>query len=76
MRMSARTADYKIAEVLGVSQGLLKASGQGHGENARRSQEWRESEWDPGFDEPFIEYTPVTHAHRHPGDEMTEATVW
>ena len=71
MRMSARTADYKIAEVLGVSQGYYsKLQGKVTEKTRVGRKRWREQNEIPEFDEPFIEYTPSYSAHRHPyGDE-------
>ena len=59
MRMSARTPDYKIAEVLGVSQGYYSKLQVKVTEKMRVGRKrWREQNGMPEFDEPFISYAP------------------
>jgi len=71
MRTNARTPDYKIAEVLGVSQGYYSKLQVKIAEKMRDGRKkWRAANGLPEFDEPFIEYTPSYPAHRHLyGDE-------
>ena len=59
MRTNARTPDYKIAEVLGVSQGYYSKLQVKIAEKMRAGRKrWREQNGTPEFDEPFISYTP------------------
>ena len=71
MRANARTPDYKIAEMLGVSQGYYSKLQVKIAEKMRDGRKkWRVANGLPEFDEPFLEYTPSYPAHRHLyGDE-------
>ena len=71
MRTNARTPDYKIAEMLGVSQGYYSKLQVKIAEKMRAGRKkWRAANGLPEFDEPFLEYTPSYPAHRHLyGDE-------
>jgi hypothetical protein len=71
MRTNARTPDYKLAELLGVSQGNYSRLKVKIAEKLRAGRKsWRAANGSPEFDEPFLEYTPSYQAHRHLyGDE-------
>ena len=71
MRANARTPDYKIAEMLGVSQSYYSKLQIKIAEKMRAGRKkWRAANGLPEFDEPFLEYTPSYPAHRHLyGDE-------
>jgi hypothetical protein len=71
MRTNARTSDYKLAELLGVSQGHYSKLQVKIAEKLRAGRKsWRAANGSPEFDEPFLEYTPSYQAHRHLyGDE-------
>jgi hypothetical protein len=71
MRANARTPDYKIAEMLGISQGYYSKFQVKIAEKMRAGRKkWRAANGLPEFDEPFLEYTPSYPAHRHLyGDE-------
>jgi len=71
MRANARTPDYKIAEMLGVSQGYYSKLQVKIAEKMRAGRKkWRAADGLPEFDEPFLEYAPSYPAHRHLyGDE-------
>ena len=71
MRTNARMPDYKIAEMLGVSQSYYSKLQVKIAEKMRDGRKkWRAANGLPEFDEPFLEYTPSYPAHRHLyGDE-------
>jgi hypothetical protein len=71
MRANARTPDYKIAEMLGVSQSYYSKLQIKIAEKMRAGRKkWRAANGLPEFDEPFLEYTSSYPAHRHLyGDE-------
>jgi hypothetical protein len=71
MRTNARTRDYKIAEVLRVSQSYYSKLQVKIAEKMRAGRKkWRAANGLPEFDEPFLEYTWSYPAHRHLyGDE-------
>ena len=59
-RTNARAPDYKIAEVLGVSQGYYSKLQVNVAKKMRAGRKkWREQNGLPEFDEPFISYTPI-----------------
>jgi hypothetical protein len=71
MRTNARTPDYKIAELLGVSQGHYSKLQVKIVERMRAGRKsWRAANGLPEFEEPFLENNPSYPAHRHLyGDE-------
>ena len=69
MRANTRTPDYKIAEMLGVSQSYYSKLQVKIAEKMRDGRKkWRAANGQPEFDEPFIEYTPSYSGHLY-GDE-------
>ena len=58
-RTNARAPDYKIAEVLGVSQGYYSKLQVNVAKKMRAGRKkWREQNGLPEFDEPLISYAP------------------
>src|SRR5215831_3535957 len=59
MRTNARTPDYEIAELLGISQGYYSKLQVKITEKMRAGRKkWRKQNGMSEFDEPFISYTP------------------